>query len=71
MELAFVFFMTALLCSVIMCEQVSVGFWEECLEALEETFLCPRAGKKQNMFLRSLQCFRFWLKGSCKPTKSI
>jgi hypothetical protein len=24
--------------------QVFVGFWEERLEALEEAFLCPRAG---------------------------
>lgn len=25
--------------------QIFVGFWEECLEALEEAFLCPCAGE--------------------------
>lgn len=38
------------------CRQVPLGLWEECVEALEEAILCPRAGKK---------IFRLQIRGRC------
>lgn len=34
-----------------------MGFWEECLEALEEAFLCPRAGKKTKHVFKIIAVF--------------
>lgn len=39
------FFLLVSMSVCVLFWQVSVGLWKECLEALEEAFLCPSAGK--------------------------